>query len=500
MGKRKQKSMKKNIFMEWMIPAIVFFIVVALMLYHYGTTQSKRVNRETEAGINAVMKGYSAKASGYLKQVGDAQEPVAVLLDKGEFEKKEQIQQCLSALLSTNLIYAAVSVDENGKGISNMGDRVQISIEEFQNRDLGTGTYYIYMENDGISDMPAIAVATPLNHKKGYVISYIRPDLLKKYITISDYDGRTWFALADKEGNMIYASTVRLSAVENLFDYMKENRVSQKSIDKVKEAILFGNNANIVVPVDGKEIYCAFTPLGVGDWSFVMGITNQYVETMRNSAWLATRNMVINMVIALAIFFTLVVVMNILSKLKYYKENRELEVKADTDQLTELNNKMATERKIKEYIEEKPDSRALMFVLDIDNFKKINDTRGHAFGDEVLRTIGMRLRTEFRMTDILGRLGGDEFVIFLKDIKDDSVMIREAERVAGLFVDLSVGQYSKYQVTASIGCAVFPKDADNFQDLYKAADKGLYKAKKRGKNRLAFYDEEQAEMPDKQMM
>ncbi|MBQ7066208.1 MAG: GGDEF domain-containing protein [Lachnospiraceae bacterium] len=490
MGKRKQNSAKKNILLQWIVPAIVFFVVVTLMLYHYGTTQSERVNRETEAGINAVMKGYSTKASGYLKQVGDAQDPIAVLLDKEEVGEDEQVQQYLSALLSTNLTYAAVMVDENGKGISNMGEPVQINIEEFHLNNMGMGTYYIYLKDDGISNNSAIAVATPLNRKNGYVISYLKPDLLKKYINISDYDGRTWFALIDAEGNMIYSSTSKLSSVENFYDYMEEVKVSSKSIEKVKEHISLEDKGNIVVPVDGKEIYCAFTALDIGEWSFVMGITNHYVEIMRNSAWSATRTMVINMVIALAIFFTLVVVMNVLSKLKYYNENKELEAKADTDQLTELNNKMATERKIKEYIAENPDGQALMFVLDIDNFKKINDTRGHAFGDEVLRTIGMRLKAEFRMTDIIGRLGGDEFVIFLKDIKDDATLKKEADKVAGIFKDMKVGQYSKYKVTASIGCAVFSRDADNFQDLYKAADKGLYLAKKRGKNQLAFYGEE----------
>ena len=70
---------------------------------------------------------------------------------------------------------------------------------------------------------------------------------------------------------------------------------------------------------------------------------------------------------------------------------------------------MATERKIKEYITMNPQSQAMLFVLDIDNFKKINDTMGHAFGDEVLKNIGMRLKAAFRSSDIVGRFGGDEF-------------------------------------------------------------------------------------------
>ena len=149
---------------------------------------------------------------------------------------------------------------------------------------------------------------------------------------------------------------------------------------------------------------------------------------------------------------------------------------------------MTTEKKIKEFIAEQPDTQSLIFILDIDNFKKINDTMGHAFGDEVLRTIGQRIKMEFRVSDIIGRLGGDEFVIFLKGLKDEEIIIREAAKVENFFKDFKAGDgYVKYSATASIGCAVFPRDAGDFEGLYKAADQALYKAKQRGKNQLAFY-------------
>ena len=130
-----------------------------------------------------------------------------------------------------------------------------------------------------------------------------------------------------------------------------------------------------------------------------------------------------------------------------------------------------------------------MFLFDIDNFKKINDTMGHAFGDEVLATFGKKIRSEFRVTDIIGRTGGDEFIIFLKDLKDEAVIEREAGRVAGFFKDFTVGTYTKYSPTASIGAAIYPRDGVDYESLYKAADTALYKAKKRGKNQLAFFSE-----------
>ena len=131
----------------------------------------------------------------------------------------------------------------------------------------------------------------------------------------------------------------------------------------------------------------------------------------------------------------------------------------------------------------------MMFVLDIDNFKKINDTMGHAFGDEVLKTLGRTISSLFRVTDIIGRTGGDEFTIFLKFLKSDENTLKEARKLVQFFKDFTAGEYVKYSATASIGAAVFPENGSDFDSLYKAADKALYKAKQRGKNQLAFYDD-----------
>ena len=138
---------------------------------------------------------------------------------------------------------------------------------------------------------------------------------------------------------------------------------------------------------------------------------------------------------------------------------------------------------------ENPNSLGMMFVLDIDNFKKINDTMGHAFGDEVLKTLGRTISSLFRVTDIIGRTGGDEFTIFLKFLKSDENTLKEARKLVQFFKDFTAGEYVKYSATASIGAAVFPENGSDFDSLYKAADKALYKAKQRGKNQLAFYDD-----------
>ena len=200
--------------------------------------------------------------------------------------------------------------------------------------------------------------------------------------------------------------------------------------------------------------------------------------------------MIMKILFSIGIFVALIIIIYIINRVSFTKESMELQNKAETDLLTDLLNKISTENKIKEYLEaEGQDKTCMMCVLDIDNFKKINDTMGHAFGDEVLATFGKKIRSEFRVTDIIGRTGGDEFIIFLKDLKDDAVIEREAGRVAGFFKDFTVGTYTKYSPTASIGAAIFPRDGQDYESLYKAADTALYKAKKRGKNQLAFFSE-----------
>jgi diguanylate cyclase (GGDEF)-like protein len=174
-------------------------------------------------------------------------------------------------------------------------------------------------------------------------------------------------------------------------------------------------------------------------------------------------------------------------KLVDKKQKSELQQKADTDLLTGLTNKAATIRLIKEYMEHNPNGTGVLFVIDIDNFKKINDTMGHAFGDEVLKELGHQLRSMFRAMDVVGRFGGDEFMVFMSDVKDTAVITRNGDRLREFFRNFKAGEYVKYSVTASIGAAVFSEDGKDFESLFRNADKAVYVVKKRGKNDVVFY-------------
>lgn len=248
-----------------------------------------------------------------------------------------------------------------------------------------------------------------------------------------------------------------------------------------------GSRGNLDMQTGRQSHVVTFVPLGDNRWDMVLGVSTAYVERQAGYLRSTTKNMVIALLIVIGVFFCVVMVINIVGKIRSNEKKRELEDKADTDLLTGLSNKLATERKIKDYMTKHPNTQSMMFLFDIDNFKKINDTMGHAFGDEVLRSLGIQIGAIFRASDIVGRVGGDEFMVFLKDISNDEDIMKEAGKVETFFKSFQAGEYVKYKATASIGVAIFPQEGEDFETLYKAADQGLYKAKKRGKNQLAFY-------------
>ena len=168
---------------------------------------------------------------------------------------------------------------------------------------------------------------------------------------------------------------------------------------------------------------------------------------------------------------------------------------AVTDELTGLPNKRAFQEAMR-----KESARAARFkhdlslvILDIDNFKQVNDTYGHLQGDEVLRVIGRILAEESRGIDTPARYGGEEFVVALPETDREGaleVAERIRERIEAVVIPMVEGD-GEMRITASIGSATMPAPPADVQDLVAAADGALYEAKRGGKNRVVVAETEE---------
>lgn len=132
-------------------------------------------------------------------------------------------------------------------------------------------------------------------------------------------------------------------------------------------------------------------------------------------------------------------------------------------------------------------TRVAVLFVDLDSFKSINDTLGHGAGDEVIKTVGARIRHSLRECDVVARFGGDEFTVILEDIVDPQNVAHIAHSlVASIGAPMDIGG-QRAQVTASIGIGLFPDHGTAVKDLLTHADMAMYGAKESGKNRFRFH-------------
>ncbi|MBF8982397.1 sensor domain-containing diguanylate cyclase [Lutibacter sp. B2] len=165
-------------------------------------------------------------------------------------------------------------------------------------------------------------------------------------------------------------------------------------------------------------------------------------------------------------------------------EHKKLEYMAYHDALTNLPNRRCAEERLKSAIKRASKNNTQMAILfvDLDNFKYINDTFGHAVGDEILKGIGSRIKNSIREEDVVSRYGGDEFIVILDKIFEHDHVRQVVERLMDAFLNSFKVEEKELNTTCSIGVAVFPQDGRDIDSLLKHADVGMYKAKSSRKN------------------
>ncbi len=167
-------------------------------------------------------------------------------------------------------------------------------------------------------------------------------------------------------------------------------------------------------------------------------------------------------------------------------EMRQMQHRVETDTLTGLYNRGAISEKVCKWLKTNPTGEAYMIMIDVDNFKNINDMHGHSLGDEVLKEVARLLLFCFDEDSIFSRFGGDEFVGFIVD--------EPAGRIQGRvnnFMDRLANEITLLSETVhcSIGIAGRASKYDDFEDLFNRSDNAMYRAKKAGKNRYYIYKE-----------
>jgi diguanylate cyclase (GGDEF)-like protein len=161
---------------------------------------------------------------------------------------------------------------------------------------------------------------------------------------------------------------------------------------------------------------------------------------------------------------------------------------AEHDVLTGLLNRSTLEQRLVAALTDSQRERlnAAVFTIDIDHFKQINDAHGHLIGDEVLQGVGRKLASAVRAADTVARTGGEEFTIVAASLDGDNGATRIGATILQAFREPVQLVGKEIAVTVSVGCALFPRDGKNGDELRKRSDQALYEAKRTGRNRIVI--------------
>ena len=157
------------------------------------------------------------------------------------------------------------------------------------------------------------------------------------------------------------------------------------------------------------------------------------------------------------------------------------------DPLTKVYNKKTITAYAKKALSERTTKSIALIIMDLDHFKPVNDAYGHLAGDRVLEKTGEILQEIVGARGIVGRYGGDEFLILFGDAEDELVLRGFLRSILIKIRNNFQGQFDDINITTSIGCAVFPKNGTDYNELFRKADFCLYRAKDKGRNRYVFF-------------
>ncbi len=172
-----------------------------------------------------------------------------------------------------------------------------------------------------------------------------------------------------------------------------------------------------------------------------------------------------------------------------WEEMPEQDESRERDYLTGLLNRESAQRFVEEHLAAGRENEvSALAIVDLDNFKNVNDTYGHLCGDEVLSQIAQNLSRLFRTTDVVARIGGDEFLVYMQNIPAENVVMERCRQLIAGIHQLFDGRMREVGLSCSVGIAYTPLHGKTYEDLFRHADIALYQAKHLGKDQCVSYD------------
>ena len=391
--------------------------------------------------------------------------------------------------------------DSTGKLINNNNTAAGNILRKqyFQDAIAGDVAVGLKYSDDG-NDILEIIYAVPIYQGStinGVLVGSELQSDVNEYLMTDSFGGLGASFLIDLEGNIILSSANGGDMVgdsTNYQSYLTDSKIGNADRLFTSEEDSSNENANVHrVRIGATEYIIIQNSVAFNGWSHILQVDAFFVNSQ------STRISNNVLILLLVVLVSVCAVIAVLFRLQAWADR--MKKNAERDLLTNLLNKKTFESNAENILSyNSADEIGALLIIDLDNFKNINDTLGHIVGDEVLSAVANEMRETFRQQDYLGRIGGDEFAVYMtfgntSDANERYAVIRSmADQLCGRIGKIAENLKRDIKVSCSIGIALNPEHGTNYEQLYKSADEALYRSKNSGKNKYSFFSVEEGDI------
>lgn len=475
---------KKKTFPLYCGILLIIYIGACLFLFFIDT--SKGVKTTIESNLTNNIKIQSSSVEKLFSQQEKMFESMADYISYQPNLVDSSLLNFIDSFAQNSVLSRIYIIDSSGQAYLNNGETYDVSEKEYFIRAMQGNKTIAQPVNSIIGNEYRIVFTVPIQ-RDGTVIgviggSFNMSDMKKMVFYSSEYETKGYSLIMNSEGNLI---TVEDDKVEdgtyNFFEYYKGATFLETSVEDVNSYFKSEQSHSFKIKFNEEELYVTIAPIGINDW--FIGSVIPVEELEKEFAFVSENEVILFIEIGSGFVIYLLYVLSVTKK-----QQRNLMKKASIDQLTGFYNKLSMQRITQKIIDQ--EEAFSMLLLDLDDFKNINDTYGHFVGDQVLIAVSSCIKDTLRKNDIIGRVGGDEIMIVLRGMQNEKMVCKKCDDLITAIASYEFKQ--NFKVSCSIGVVYYPNDATSFNELYKKADDALYKAKASGK--CKYYEYEQKDV------
>ncbi len=334
------------------------------------------------------------------------------------------------------------------------------------------------------------------------LIGSYNTDSFAEILNLKTFGKEAFYHICTTDGTPIVLSgnSDNLFREGDMYDFIGSLEIKNgHTPNSLREDMSNGETAVLKYLTNEEERTAVMTSIAGFDWCLVSILLDEITVSMAqeiiDTTWFFTAFII--MIFGAYFLYSIYAVRkgqtNLMKALEssYYLTN-SLKESVETDVLTKVYSRSAATEKIDEAIRHAitSDTTHALALIDVDNFKYINDTYGHQAGDVYLKELVAAIKKSLRAGDVIGRIGGDEFIILLSNVNRMDVAQKVINRILENTKNIDIKELDLGIVGVSIGVAMIPEDGTNYDALSHKADIALYKAKNAGKNRYMIYEED----------